>query len=74
MTPAEFRAALEALGLRQADFMRLLAYLRGDATDRVTVNRWATGRRDVPPSIVAILRLLAMIPQSRRDQLQTDAR
>ena len=70
----EFRATLARLGLRQADFVRLLAYLRDDATDRVTVSRWATGRRPVPPGIVAILRLWAMLPRKTRQQLLKTAR
>lgn len=69
----EFRATLDRLGLSQADLMRLLAYLRDDATDRVTVNRWAIGRRPVPPGIVAILRLWEMLPQKTRQKVLKEA-
>ena len=68
MTAAEFRAALETAGLRQVDFQRLLAHLSGQRADAGTINRWANGRRAVPPTVVAILALWAMLPETKRRQ------
>ena len=69
MDHTEFRETLDRLGLRQADFVRLLAYLRKDATDTNAVSRWATGRRPVPPGIVAILRLWELVSKAKRDEI-----
>jgi DNA-binding transcriptional regulator YiaG len=52
MTSDEFRAALKALGVRQ----RWLAARLG--VDANTVNRWATGKLDVPQYAVAYVELL----------------
>ena len=73
MTPAEFRAALEALGLRQVDFQRLLAHLSGQPADAGTINRWAKGRRAVPPTVIAILALWRILPEAKRNQILEDA-
>ena len=69
MTPAEFRAALEAAGLRQVDFARLLAQLSGQPANAGTVNRWAKGRRAVPPSVIAILALWRMVPRAKQHKI-----
>ncbi len=69
MTPAQFRATLARLGLRQVDFARLLSHLSGEPPNQVTVNRWATGRRAVPPTVVALLTLWRMIPQAKQRQI-----
>ena len=69
MTPAEFRAALDALGLRQIDFARLLSHLSGEQPNQVTVNRWATGRRAVPPTVIAILALWRMVPRTKQHKI-----
>ena len=73
MTPDEFRAALDALGLRQVDFQHLLAHLSGQPADAGTINRWAKGRRAVPPTIIAILALWRMLPKAKRNQILEDA-
>ena len=73
MTPAEFRAALEALGLRQVDFVRLLGHLSGQRADAGTINRWAKGRRAVPPLTVAFLALWRMLPEAKRRQILEDS-
>lgn len=52
MTPAEFRAALKALGMSQ----RRLAQVWG--VDPVTVNRYATGKLPIPPIAAFALRLM----------------
>jgi transcriptional regulator with XRE-family HTH domain len=52
MTAAEFRAALETLGKSQADLAREF-----DVWPE-TVNRWATGKVDVPGRTAAYLNLL----------------
>ncbi len=76
MTPAEFRAALEALGLRQIDFARLLCTLAGQPADPKsvtmragTVNRWAQGEREVPDPVAAFLAAWGLISQTKRRQV-----
>lgn len=73
MTPAEFRAALESLDLRQVDFQRLLAHLSGQPADAGTINRWAKGRRTVPPLVIAFLALWQRLPEAERRQIIEDA-
>lgn len=58
MSAAEFRTALEALGLLQKDIARLLG------VKPQQVNRWATGRAAVPR--YAALALLLMRQAGRR--------
>ena len=72
MTPAEFRAELDAAGLRQIDFARLLSHLSGEPPNQGTVNRWAKGRRAVPPTVVAILALWQMLPQAKQRPILDD--
>ena len=69
----EFRATLDRLGLRQTDFVRLLTYLGDSKADAVTINRWATGRRAVPSTVAAILRLWEMLPKAKRAQILKEA-
>ena len=69
MTAAQFRAELEALGLRQVDFVRLLGILSGQEGDAGTINRWAKGRRAIPPTVTAILALWRMLPPDKRKQI-----
>jgi DNA-binding transcriptional regulator YdaS (Cro superfamily) len=52
MTPAEFRAALKTLGLRQS----WLAERLGVSVS--TVNRWATGAVPVAPYVPFVMELL----------------
>jgi DNA-binding transcriptional regulator YiaG len=52
MTPDEYRAALDAIGLSQAGGARLLG------VDERTSRRWACGERDVPPPAQRFLRYL----------------
>jgi DNA-binding transcriptional regulator YiaG len=52
MTPDEYRAALEALGLTQAGGARLLG------VDERTSRRWACGEREIPPPAQRFLRYL----------------
>ena len=58
MTPDEYRAALEALGLTQGGGARLLG------VDERTSRRWANGERDVPPPVQRFLRFLIAIGKS----------
>lgn len=51
MTPAEFTAALAALGYSQAAFGRLIDYKPNQ------VNSWARGRGKVPVVVAEYLRL-----------------
>lgn len=51
MTSDEFRRALQALGLSQAQFARLTR------SHPVSVSRWATGDRAVPQPIAAVAKL-----------------
>lgn len=73
MTPKEFRAALQSAGLRQVDFVRLIAHLSGQPADAGTINRWAKGRRAVPPLAVAVLALWWHLPEKERRQILKDA-
>ncbi len=52
MTPDEYRAAIEKLGLSQIAAARLLG------VDERTSRRWALGERDIPPPAVRFLRYL----------------
>ena len=52
MTPAEYRIALETLGLSQIAAARLLG------VDDRTSRRWANGERDIPPPAQRFLRYL----------------
>ena len=57
MTPAEFRAALQALGVTQGAAAALL----GVSLDGV--NAWCNGRRPVPAPVARLVRLLARRPE-----------
>jgi transcriptional regulator with XRE-family HTH domain len=52
MTPADFRAALKTIGMRQNQ----LAEELGVAP--ITVNRWATGKAEIPKYAELCLKLL----------------
>lgn len=52
MSPDDYRAALETLGLSQVAAARLLG------VDDRTSRRWACGERDIPPPAVRFLRYL----------------
>jgi DNA-binding transcriptional regulator YiaG len=58
MTPAQYRAAIEALGLSQLAAARLLG------VDGRTSRRWANGERDIPPPAERFLRYLIAIRRS----------
>ncbi len=58
MTGKEFAKLLESAGLRQVDLARLVVNLSGmPGPDAGTLSRYAKGRRAVPASLVALLRL-----------------
>jgi DNA-binding transcriptional regulator YiaG len=52
MTPDQYRAAIETLGLSQVAAAKLLG------VDARTSRRWACGERDVPPPAERFLRYL----------------
>jgi DNA-binding transcriptional regulator YiaG len=52
MTPDQYRAAIEQLGLTQVAAAKLLG------VDERTSRRWATGERDVPAPAARFLRYL----------------
>jgi DNA-binding transcriptional regulator YiaG len=52
MTPEQYRAAIEQLGLSQVAAAKLLG------VDERTSRRWANGERDVPPPAARFLRYL----------------
>jgi transcriptional regulator with XRE-family HTH domain len=52
---------LQALALPQAGLARLLQ------VDVTTVNRWATGRRDVPRAVILLLGLMHALQLSAAD-------
>lgn len=70
VTDGEFRNALMELGLSQAQFVRILRKLSDENVAVQTVNRWAKGRRAVPPLAAAVLRLLRMLPTSELQKLK----
>lgn len=50
MTPAEFREALDMLGLSQREAGRLLGVAK------TSIHRWLTGRRPIPGPVAAAVR------------------
>ena len=52
MTPADFRAIIEACGLNQTQAAALFG-----VTDR-TVRLWIAGKAPVPPAVAKLLKLL----------------
>ena len=69
MTAAQFRAALDAAGLRQADFVRLLGYLSGQAARPDSINRWARGSRAIPPAVTALVTLWGEMSETKQRQI-----
>ena len=53
MTPADFRSALQRLGLSQTGASRILG-----VADR-TIRSWLTGERSVPEPVAKLMRLMA---------------
>ncbi len=66
MTAVEFKSELSRLNLTQAAFARMVEHLSGQRLGNQSVNRWAQGRRAVPPLAVAVLRLFEELPASKR--------
>ncbi len=60
MTHAEYRSALDRLGLSQVEAARLLH------VDERTSRRWALGERDVPAPVALLLRLCEAEPRVLR--------
>ncbi len=52
LSPAQLRAALQTLGLTQAEFGRLIG-----RTAR-SINRWVVGDRAIPPEAVIVVKLM----------------
>ena len=69
MTAAQFNAALDAAGLRQADFVRLLGYLSGQPAKLVTINRWARGSRAIPLTVPALLTLWEELSKTKQRRI-----
>lgn len=61
MNATEFRNALAALGMTQADLRRELDAVRGDGekTSRTTISNMATGKAAVNPWLILYLHTLA---------------
>lgn len=53
MTPTQYQAALDGLGLSQVGAARLFG------VDPRTSRRWALGEASVPPAVALALRLMA---------------
>lgn len=60
----DFRERLKQCGLKQVDLCRLVEALTGEHLPEVTVNRWATGKRAVPPLVMAWLALWQRMPEA----------
>ncbi len=69
MSPTEFRAALAATGLTQADLARLLKNGPIETADRVTVSRWARGLRPVPDAVVLFFKVWQTLPKPKRRKI-----
>lgn len=65
MTPAEFRRWYESRGLSQVE----LASRLGIPAGQHRVSEWATGKRPVPPYIVAHLRTMERLEECQRASL-----
>ena len=70
----EFRAALAATGLTQADLARLLKDGPITVADRVTVSCWARGLRPVPDAVALFFKTWQMVAKSKRNALLASAR
>lgn len=68
-TGPEFLKDLEAAGLTQAAFVRLVERLTGHRLGSMTVSRWVNGSRTVNPLAVAALKLYARLPPGVRRHL-----
>ena len=66
MTHTEFRGALAAASLTQADLARLLKDGPITTADRVNVSRWALGKRPVPDAVALILKIWPMLAKSKQ--------
>ena len=53
--PADFAARLAALGLTQAQLRRWIAQLTGRTIHPMTTSRYASGDREIPPALDALL-------------------
>ena len=69
MNAAEFRAALVAAGLTQADLARLLKGGPIEIADRVNVSRWARGLRPVPDAVALFLKTWQMLAKNKQSAL-----
>lgn len=58
MTPLEFNDARKSFGLGRREFGYLLGYTGESRNIWVTVKRYETGERDIPPTIDRMVRLL----------------
>jgi hypothetical protein len=68
MTADEFRARLEALGLSQPGFARVVSGAGGEPLPLGTVRGWAQGRRAIPVTVPALLSLLASCERVASDR------
>lgn len=59
MTPDQFRARLAELGLSQPGFARAVSDAGGEELSPHTVRNWSNGHRGIPPTVPALLSLLA---------------
>ena len=69
MNHLEFRKALLDLGLSQKGLAYLIHKLAGRGPDLSTVNRWATGKVEIPGPMVAFLQAWLALSPSTRDYL-----
>lgn len=75
MTDTEFLATLERLGWKQADAKAVLEHLSGEVIGNNTINRYATGKRAIPPTLAALLQVLEHeVSEKRREKLLAEAR
>lgn len=61
MTPDELRKARQTLGLSAARFAAAVG-----VADGRTVRRWEAGDRDIPGSVVILVRLMLDMPQVQK--------
>jgi hypothetical protein len=68
MTAEEFRARLDALGLSQPAFARVVSDAGGEDLPLGTVRNWAQGRREIPVTVPALMGLFETLASLARPE------
>lgn len=65
MTPAEFTAIRDALGLPRSELAAILGI-----EDPNTITRWSTGKRSVPGPVATLMRIFVDVPEVLREAMR----